>query len=105
LHDTTSFGVDRYYLIILLPTWQLRKRGQIYFPFFLASLRLQFFPLTHTDSGLTEDARQEFSPDVGLMRIRNTHGDVTMDHKLVFATGVRTIKSEIPEASQEVYSF
>jgi len=39
------------------------------------------------------------------MRIRNTHGDVTMDHKLVFATGVRTIKSEIPEASQEVYPF
>lgn len=49
----------------------------------LGRVHLYFFPVILADSGLTEDACEELFAYLGLMRIGNPYGDVTLEHERV----------------------
>src|SRR5262245_46472367 len=65
----------------------------------------QPLPLIPVDPCLTEDSRQQFHADVSLMGVRNANGDVAPEHELVFAAGVRSLKSNLLEMPDQISPF
>jgi len=55
--------------------------------------------------GLPQYSRQELPANVSSMGIGNPKGDVSFDHKLVFASGIRPLKPYLLERANQVASF
>jgi len=60
------------------------------------------FPLLSINSCLSQYPAQKFLSDVPLMRIWQPYSHVILDHKLMFSTGIRTIKAQLLQIPNQI---